>query len=177
MAQAMVCIVMGSANDWPIMQGAAEMLARFHIPYEVTVSSAHRAPQRTAALAHEAAQRGVHVLIAGAGGAAHLAGVIAAHTTLPVIGVPIDSSSLQGLDALLATVQMPQGIPVATVAIGKAGAANAGILAAQILALHDPALAERLHQYKAELAAGVERAAAALQAQLQGQHDDAVASH
>src|ERR671932_663205 len=88
MAQAVVCIVMGSANDWPVMQGAAEMLARFHIPYEVTVSSAHRAPQRTAALAHEAAQRGVRVLIAGAGGAAHLAGVIAAHTTLPVIGVP-----------------------------------------------------------------------------------------
>jgi phosphoribosylcarboxyaminoimidazole (NCAIR) mutase len=108
MTQAVVCIVMGSANDWPIMQGAAEMLARFHIPYEVTVSSAHRAPQRTAALAHEAAQRGVQVLIAGAGGAAHLPGVIAAETTLPVIGVPIDSSSLQGLDALLAMVQMPR---------------------------------------------------------------------
>ena len=140
MAQAVVCIVMGSANDWPIMQGAAEMLARFHIPYEVTVSSAHRAPQRTAALAHDADQRGVQVLIAGAGGAAALAGVIAAETTLPVIGVPIDSSSLQGLDALLATVQMPQGVPVATVAIGKSGAANAGILAVQILALQDPEL-------------------------------------
>jgi len=171
MTQVMVSIVMGSANDWPIMQGAAEMLARFHIPYEVTVSSAHRAPQRTAALASEAAQRGVQVLIAGAGGAAHLAGVIAAHTTLPVIGVPIDSSSLQGLDALLATVQMPQGIPVATVAVGKAGAANAGILAAQILALRDLDLASRLRQYKAELAAGVEQAAATLQAQLQAQHD------
>ena len=176
MAQAVVCIVMGSANDWPIMQGAAEMLARFHIPYEVTVSSAHRAPQRTAALVQEAAQRGVQVLIAGAGGAAHLAGVIAAHTTLPVIGVPIDSSSLQGLDALLATVQMPQGVPVATVAIGKAGAANAGILDDQILALQHPELAVRLRQYKVELAAGVERAAATLQAQLQGQHHDSLAS-
>lgn len=175
MAQAMVCIVMGSASDWPVMQGAADMLARLHVPYEVTVSSAHRAPQRTAALAHEAAQRGVQVLIAGAGGAAHLAGVMAAHTTLPVIGVPIDSSSLQGLDALLATVQMPQGIPVATVAIGKAGAANAGILAAQILALQDAELAARLRQYKAELAAGVERADATLQAQLQEQHHDAPA--
>src|SRR5919206_1944233 len=122
MAQAMVCIVMGSANDWPIMQGAAEMLARFHIPYEVTVSSAHRAPQRTATLAHEAAQRGIQVIIAGAGGAAHLAGVIAAETTLPVIGVPIPSTPLNGMDSLLAIVQMPAGIPVATVAIGKAGA-------------------------------------------------------
>jgi phosphoribosylaminoimidazole carboxylase PurE protein len=152
MAQAVVCIVMGSANDWPIMQGAAEMLARFHIPYEVTVSSAHRAPQRTAALAHEAAQRGVQVLIAGAGGAAHLPGVIAAETTLPVIGVPIDSSSLQGLDALLAMVQMPQGVPVATVAIGKAGRPT---LASSPLRfwLQDPEL-PRAAQYKAELAAG-----------------------
>jgi phosphoribosylaminoimidazole carboxylase PurE protein len=171
MAQAVVCIVMGSANDWPIMQGAAEILARFHIPFEVTVSSAHRAPQRTAALAREAAQRGVQVLIAGAGGAAHLPGVMAAETTLPVIGVPIDSSSLQGLDALLAIVQMPQGVPVATVAIGKAGAANAGILAAQILALQDSELAARLRQYKAELASGVERADATIHAQLQGQGD------
>lgn len=171
MAQAVVCIVMGSANDWPIMQGAAEMLARFHIPYEVTVSSAHRAPQRTAGMAHAAAQRGIQVIIAGAGGAAHLAGVIAAETTLPVIGVPLDSSPLQGLDALLATVQMPQGVPVAVVAIGKTGAANAGILAAQILALHDPELTARLRQYKVELAAGVERAAATLQTQLQAQQD------
>jgi len=177
MAQAVVCIVMGSVNDWPIMQGAAEMLGRFHIPYEVTVSSAHRAPQRTAVLAHEAAQRGVQVIIAGAGGAAHLAGAIAAGTTLPVIGVPIDSSSLQGLDALLATVQMPQGVPVATVAIGKTGAANAGILATQIVALHDPEVAARLCQYKTELAAGVERAAAALQEQLQAHRDDASISH
>jgi len=172
MAQAVVCIVMGSVNDWPIMQGAAEILGRFHIPYEVTVSSAHRAPQRTVALAREAAQRGVQVIIAGAGGAAHLAGVIAAETTLPVIGVPI-ASSLQGLDALLATVQMPRGVPVATVAIGPAGAANAGLLATQIVALHDPEVAARLRQYKTELAVGVERAAAALQEQLQAHHDDA----
>ena len=177
MAQAAVCIVMGSASDWPIMQGAAEMLRRFHIPYEVTVSSAHRAPQRTAALAREAAQRGVQVIIAGAGGAAHLAGVIAAETTLPVIGVPIASSALQGLDALLATVQMPPGVPVATVAIGKAGATNAGILATQIVALHDPEVAARLRQYKMELAAGVERAAVVLQEQLQAHHDDASISH
>jgi len=169
---AAVCIVMGSANDWPVMQGAAEMLGRFHIPYEVMVSSAHRAPQRTAALAREAAQRGVQVIIAGAGGAAALAGVIAAETTLPVIGVPIDSSSLQGMDALLATVQMPPGVPVATVAIGKAGATNAGILATQIIALHDPEVAGRLRQYKTELAAGVERASAALQEQLQAHHND-----
>src|SRR5712692_2125484 len=159
MAQVVVCIVMGSANDWPIMQGAAEMLARFHIPYEVTVSSAHRAPQRTAALAREAAQRGVQVIIAGAGGAAALAGVIAAETTLPVIGVPIDSSALQGLDALLATVQMPPGVPVATVAIGKAGATNAGVLAAQILALGDQSIADRLEKYKRGLAEQVEKAA------------------
>jgi phosphoribosylaminoimidazole carboxylase PurE protein len=165
MAQAMVCIVMGSASDWPVMQAAAEMLTRLQVPYEVTVSSAHRAPKRTATLAHDAAARGIQVMIAGAGGAAHLAGVLASGTTLPIIGVPIDSSALQGLDALLATVQMPQGVPVATVAIGKAGAANAGILAAQIIALHDTALAARLRQYKDELAAGVERAAATLQAQ------------
>lgn len=175
MTQVRVCIVMGSASDWPVMQGAAEMLSRFQVPYEVTVSSAHRAPQRTALLAREAAQRGVQVIIAGAGGAAHLAGVLAAETTLPVIGVPIDSSALNGLDALLATVQMPQGVPVATVAIGKAGAANAGILAAQMLALQDTAIATRLQQHKADLASGVERAAATLQAQLQEQSHDASA--
>lgn len=172
MAQALVCIVMGSANDWPSMQGAADILERLHVPYEVTVSSTHRAPQRTAALAREAAQRGVQVIIAGAGGAAALPGAIAAETTLPVIGVPIDSSPLQGLDALLAIVQMPQGVPVATVAIGKAGAANAGLLAAQIVALQDAELAARLRHYKAELAAGVERADAALQAQLQAHRND-----
>lgn len=162
-----VSIVMGSASDWPVMQAAAELLERFQVAYEVTLSSAHRAPQRTAALARQAAARGIQVIIAGAGGAAHLAGVMAAETTLPVIGVPIDSSSLHGLDALLATVQMPRGVPVATVAIGKAGAANAGVLAAQIVALSEPEVAARLQQYKVDLAAGVERDAAALQTQLQ----------
>lgn len=153
MTQPVVTVVMGSASDWPIMQSAAEMLDRFQVPYEVTISSAHRAPQRTGALARDAAARGIQAIIAG-------------ETTLPVIGVPIDSSSLQGLDALLATVQMPRGVPVATVAIGKAGAANAGVLAAQIVALTAPDVSERLRQYKAELAAGVEKAAATLQGQL-----------
>jgi phosphoribosylaminoimidazole carboxylase PurE protein len=143
------------------------MLKQFQIAYEVTVSSAHRAPQRTAQLARQAAERGVQVIIAGAGGAAHLPGVIAAETPLPVIGVPIDTSPLQGFDALLAMVQMPRGIPVATMAVGRAGAANAGVLAAQILALTTPEVAVRLRQYKAELAARVERDAEALQAQLQ----------
>ena len=166
MTQPVVTVVMGSASDWPIMQSAAEMLDRFQVPYEVTISSAHRAPQRTGALARDAAGRGIKVIIAGAGGAAHLAGVVAAETTLPVIGVPIDSSSLQGLDALLATVQMPRGVPVATVAIGKAGAANAGVLAAQIVALTATDMSERLRHYKAELASGVEKAAETLQAQL-----------
>ncbi len=167
MAQVLVSIVMGSVSDWPIMQGAAELLEQFQIAYEVTVSSAHRAPQRTATLAQQAAGRGVQVFIAGAGGAAHLAGVIAAETTLPVIGVPLDSSPLRGIDALLATVQMPRGVPVATVAVGPAGAANAGILAAQIVALGEPEVAARLRQYKAELAAKVERDAGALQVQRQ----------
>jgi phosphoribosylaminoimidazole carboxylase PurE protein len=149
------------------MQATAELLERFQVAYEVTISSAHRAPQRTAALARQAAARGIKVIIAGAGWAAALPGVLAAETTLPVIGVPIDSSSLHGLDALLATVQMPRGVPVATVAIGKAGAANAGILATQIIALGVPEVAARLQQYKVDLAAGVERDAATLQAQLQ----------
>lgn len=169
----MVSIVMGSASDWPVMQSAAEQLALLQISYEVTVSSAHRAPQRTSALARGAAERGIKVIIAGAGGAAHLAGVLAAETTLPVIGVPIDSSALRGFDALLATVQMPRGVPVATVAIGKAGAANAGILAAQMIALSDAEVATRLRQYKADLAAKVERDAAALEAQVQGGIDAA----
>jgi phosphoribosylaminoimidazole carboxylase PurE protein len=149
------------------MQAAAELLQRFQVAYDVTISSAHRAPQRTAVLARQAAARGIKVIIAGAGGAAHLPGVLAAETTLPVIGVPIDSSSLHGLDALLAIVQMPRGVPVATVAIGNAGAANAGILAAQIVALSEPEVAVRLQQYKVDLAAGVERDADVLQAQLQ----------
>jgi phosphoribosylaminoimidazole carboxylase PurE protein len=152
----LVSIVMASDSDLEIMRQAAAALEDFGIPYEIDVTSAHRSPDRTAAFARNAARRGIRVIIAGAGGAAHLAGVIAAHTTLPVIGVPIPSTSLNGLDSLLATVQMPAGIPVATVAIGKAGATNAGILAAQILALSSEALAEALEAHKKKLARGVE---------------------
>ena len=156
MKKPIVSIVMGSDSDLEIMRDAAKMLEEFGIPYEMDVTSAHRSPRRTSEYASEAAGRGIKVIIAGAGGAAHLAGVIAAESTLPVIGVPIPSSSLQGLDSLLATVQMPAGIPVATVAIGKAGAANAGILAAQMLALSDPALAKKLTAHKEKLARSVE---------------------
>ena len=133
MAKPLVSIVMGSDSDLEIMREAGKALDEFGIAYEMDVTSAHRSPDRTADYARKAAGRGIRVIIAGAGGAAHLAGVIAAHTTLPVIGVPIPSTSLQGMDSLLATVQMPAGIPVATVAIGKPGATNAGILAAQII--------------------------------------------
>src|SRR5215468_9108521 len=133
----LVSIVMGSDSDLEIMREAGKALDEFGIPYDVDVTSAHRSPERTAEFARKAASQGIRVIIAGAGGAAHLAGVIAAHTTLPVIGVPIPSTSLQGMDSLLATVQMPAGIPVATVAIGKPGATNAGILAAQMIGLSD----------------------------------------
>src|SRR5947199_10094202 len=139
----LVSIVMGSDSDLEIMSEAGKTLAGFGIAYEIDVTSAHRAPRKTAEFARNAAARGIKVIIAGAGGAAHLAGVIAAESTLPVIGVPIPSSALQGLDSLLATVQMHAGIPVATVAIGKPGAANAGILAVQMLALSDAALAKK----------------------------------
>lgn len=164
--QPMVGILMGSDNDYEVMVEAARALKGFGVPFEMTVASAHRSPQRTARYVREAQQRGIKVLIAGAGAAAHLAGVVAAETTLPVLAVPIDSSSLQGLDALLAMVQMPAGIPVATMAIGKAGARNAGIFAAQMLALSDPQLADRLAAYKEELAAGVEKRAQALESRL-----------
>jgi phosphoribosylamine--glycine ligase len=160
----LVGIVMGSDSDLEIMNAAAAMLKKFQIPYEMTVASAHRSPQRAAEFAASALQRGLKVIIAGAGHAAHLAGVLAAHTTLPVIGVPIDSSCLQGLDALLATVQMPPGIPVATMAIGKSGARNAGILAAQILATADPELGARLENFKQEMARQVEEKAKAVEA-------------
>ncbi len=154
--QPLVSIVMGSDSDLEVMREAAKALDDFGIAYEMDITSAHRSPARTSEFARQAAGRGIKVIIAGAGGAAHLAGVIAAETTLPVIGVPMPSSSLQGLDALLATVQMPAGIPVATLAIGKAGATNAGILAAQILALSDPALAKKLAAHKEKLARSVE---------------------
>jgi 5-(carboxyamino)imidazole ribonucleotide mutase len=154
--QPLVSIVMGSDSDLEIMRETGKALDEFGIVYEMDVTSAHRSPARTSEYASKAAGRGIRVIIAGAGGAAHLAGVIAAHTSLPVIGVPIPSTSLQGLDSLLAIVQMPAGIPVATVAIGKPGATNAGILAAQIIAGSNAELAKKLAGYKEKLARGVE---------------------
>jgi len=165
MSKPLVSIVMGSDSDLEVMREAAKALEEFGIAYEMDITSAHRSPARTSEFARQAADRGIKVIIAGAGGAAHLAGVIAAETTLPVIGVPMPSSSLQGLDALLATVQMPAGIPVATLAIGKAGATNAGILAAQILALSDPAIAEKLIAHKEKLARSVEEKSNRLKSQ------------
>lgn len=157
-----VLVLMGSPNDAPVMQGAVDLLTELGISVEMTVASAHRSPERVLRLLSDAATRGVSVFIVGAGAAAHLAGVVAAHVTKPVIGVPIDSSALNGMDALLSTVQMPPGVPVATVSIGKAGATNAGVLAAQILALGNPDVAERLKKYKKSLADKVEEAAAKL---------------
>ena len=160
---AQVGIVMGSDSDMGVMQSAADVLKDFGVAFEITIASAHRSPQRAAAWASTAPERGIKVIIAGAGHAAHLAGAMAAHTSLPIIGVPIDSSCLQGMDALLATVQMPPGIPVATMAIGKPGARNAGILAVQILALADAGLSEKLQEYKQDMAAKVEQKAKKLQ--------------
>ena len=154
-----VGIVMGSDSDLKVMESALGIFKKFGIPIEMTVASAHRSPERAAVYAQSAQQRGLCAIIAGAGHAAHLAGVLAAHTTLPVIGVPIDSSCLQGLDALLATVQMPPGIPVATMAIGKSGAKNAAILAVQIMAVSDDDLAARLAAFKTEMAVQVEKKA------------------
>lgn len=159
MTEITVLILMGSDSDAPVMQGAVDVLRGFDIACEMTVASAHRSPERVMRLVREAPARGVKVFIVGAGAAAHLAGVVAAHTTLPVIGVPIDSSALKGLDALLSTVQMPPGVPVATVSIGKPGATNAGVLAAQILGVANPQLAAKLDQYKETLAAKVDAAA------------------
>jgi 5-(carboxyamino)imidazole ribonucleotide mutase len=156
MSKTLVSIVMGSDSDLEIMREAGKALDEFAIGYEMDITSAHRAPDKTADFARKAAGRGIQVIIAGAGGAAHLAGVIAAHTTLPVIGVPIPSTSLNGMDSLLATVQMPAGIPVATVAIGKAGATNAGILAAQMIGLGNAGIAGKLVAHKEKLARGVE---------------------
>ena len=158
-----VGIVMGSDSDLDVMKAAANVLQEFGVAFEITIASAHRSPQRAAIWAHAARERGIKVIIAGAGHAAHLAGAMAAHTSLPIIGVPIDSSCLQGLDALLATVQMPPGIPVATMAIGKPGARNAGILAAQIIATSDPALGEKLDDFKTEMARQVAKKAAAVE--------------
>lgn len=156
---AKVGIVMGSDSDAPVMLESAAILKKFGIPFEMTVASAHRTPERAAHFADSAAKRGLKVIIAGAGHAAHLAGVLAAHTHLPVIGVPIDSSALKGMDALLSTVQMPPGIPVATVALGKPGARNAAILACQILSLSDPELSSELSRFKTDMARSVEKKA------------------
>mgnify|MGYP000156239178 FL=1 len=164
--KARVGILMGSPSDLPVLEEACKVLDEFGIPWEMHVSSAHRSPEKTSAYAASAADRGLEVLIAGAGWAAHLAGSVAAATPLPVIGVPIDSSPLQGLDALLSTVQMPPGVPVATMAIGKGGARNAGLLAVQILALSSPEIRDKLLRYKKGLAEEVERKDRELQAKL-----------
>jgi phosphoribosylaminoimidazole carboxylase PurE protein len=152
----LVGIIMGSKSDWDAMKSAGEMLAKFGVPHESRVMSAHRTPAVVADYASGAARRGMEIIIAGAGGAAHLAGVVAAHTVIPVIGVPM-TSALNGLDSLLSTVQMPKGIPVATVAIGASGAANAGILAVEMLAMSRPDLRAKLQAYREEMAADVKK--------------------
>lgn len=148
---ARVGVIMGSISDWETMQHACHMLEEFQIPYEKEVISAHRTPEDMVTYAKEAKDRGLEVIIAGAGGAAHLPGMVAASTTLPVIGVPVQSRALNGLDSLLSIVQMPGGVPVATVAIGTAGSKNAGILAAQIIGTHDEVVSNRLDQYRIEM--------------------------
>jgi len=160
-----VLILIGSDSDLAVMAPAGDLLRDLGITCEITVASAHRSPGRVERLLTEATGRGVKVFIVGAGAAAHLAGMVAAHTASPVIGVPIDSSALNGLDALLSTVQMPPGVPVATVSIGRPGATNAAVLAAQILAVSDPELAARLVAYKRRLADAVEQAAAKISTQ------------
>jgi phosphoribosylaminoimidazole carboxylase PurE protein len=157
MMQPKVAVVLGSDSDYPVVEDMLKLLSNFGIEHELTLSSAHRSPDRTKRYADALEKRGIQVVIACAGAAAHLAGVIAAHTILPVIGVPIDSSPLHGLDALLSTSMMPAGVPVATMGIGKSGASNAAVLAAQILARNDPALAEKLRGYKKQLAERVEQ--------------------
>jgi len=160
----LVGVIMGSDSDWPVMSAAAEALAEFGVPYEIGVQSAHRTPQRMLDYARGAAGRGLRVIVAGAGGAAHLPGMVAAATPLPVVGVPVPLSRLDGLDSLLSIVQMPAGVPVATVAVG--GARNAGLLAVRILAVADPALAVRMEQFQTDL----ERAVLAKDAALRAAH-------
>jgi 5-(carboxyamino)imidazole ribonucleotide mutase len=155
----MIGIVMGSANDWDVMKAAAKMLEDFGIAYDARAMSAHRTPHAAAEWAEGAEKRGVKAIIAAAGGAAHLAGVVAAHTTLPVLGVPMPSKHLQGLDSLLSTVQMPKGIPVATFAIGEAGAANAALFAVALLALSDKAMAAKLAEFRKKQTEAVLKAA------------------
>jgi phosphoribosylaminoimidazole carboxylase PurE protein len=164
MSKPVVGILMGSDSDLPVMQEAAAMLQEFGIDYEMTVASAHRTPKKVLEYCMSAERRGIKVIIAGAGWAAHLAGVIASHTTLPVIGVPIDSSPLRGFDALLSTAQMPGGIPVATMSLGKAGAKNAGVFAAQIIAASDVKMANRLKVFRVEMERDVEEKAKRLEA-------------
>jgi 5-(carboxyamino)imidazole ribonucleotide mutase len=158
MAEPLVGIVMGSTSDWETMKNAAKMLEEFGVAYEAKAMSAHRSPQLVAEWASGAAKRGMKVIIAAAGGAAHLAGVVAAHTTLPVLGVPMPSKHLQGLDSLLSTVQMPKGIPVATLAIGDAGAANASLFAVAILALSDKNLERKLGEFRQKQTDAVKKA-------------------
>jgi 5-(carboxyamino)imidazole ribonucleotide mutase len=157
-ARPLVGVIMGSESDWDTMRHAHEILTNFGVPHERRVVSAHRTPDGMAKYATSAAERGLEVIIAGAGGAAHLPGMVAAHTVLPVIGVPVQSAALNGLDSLLSIVQMPKGVPVATVAIGAAGAANAGLLAVAILGTSRPELRAKLMAYRQEIAASVDRA-------------------
>lgn len=149
-AKPLVAVILGSKTDWETMRHTDDMLSRFGIPHEVRILSAHRTPAHTADYASTAQERGIEVIIAGAGGAAHLAGVIAAHTILPVLGVPMESPALKGLDSLLSMVQMPGGIPVGTLGIGKAGAINAALLAVSILATHRPELQQKLREFREE---------------------------
>lgn len=158
MANPLVGIVMGSTSDWDTMKNAAKMLEEFGVPHEAKAMSAHRSPKLVSEWASGAAKRGIKVIIAAAGGAAHLAGVVAAHTTLPVLGVPMPSKHLQGLDSLLSTVQMPRGIPVATFAIGDAGAVNAALFAVAVLALSDSSLASKLNEFRKKQTEAVKKA-------------------
>ena len=157
-----VLIIMGSDSDLPVMEETGKILNEFGIPFDITIASAHRSPERTTRLAKEAEKNGFEVIIAGAGASAHLAGAIAAHTILPVIGVPINSSPLQGFESLLSMVQMPPGVPVATMAVGKAGAKNAAILAAEIIGRKDAKIAKKLKDYKNKMAEEVEKKAKAI---------------
>ncbi|MDK6444829.1 5-(carboxyamino)imidazole ribonucleotide mutase [Alloscardovia omnicolens] len=157
-----VAVIMGSSSDWETMSHACDILEKFHVPYEKQVISAHRTPELMADFAHNARSRGIKVIIAGAGGAAHLPGMTAAQTTLPVVGVPVKSRALNGVDSLLSIVQMPGGIPVATTAIGNSGATNAGLLAVSILSTSNPDLAEALENYRADLKEMVEESNAKL---------------
>ena len=168
MTQPKAAVILGSDSDYPVIADMLKILNDFGIKYELVISSAHRSPARTHKYAQKLESRGIEVVIACAGAAAHLAGVIASETILPVIGVPIDSSPLKGMDALLSTSMMPAGIPVATMGIGKAGASNAAVLVAQILARSDKSLVEKLHEYKKRLAKGVEKKDAELQKTLNG---------